>query len=313
MSFRQWCERFIAQPAQAMPVAIALALLPGPHWFGIVLATLVLLRSGGLLSYLGYVAVLAAAYASEQHYSFTGASYTIGPFLSLFVPIGLMGVVLRMTRQLGLALEVGAFIMAGIIVFNYLVAGPYDIDKMVAFFEHRRELMGYTEIDALSSLYNISLEQAAFMIMLFWPFLYFTFQSMILLLSRYFQAALYYKGGFAKDFQAIRLSKVAAVFFGVAFLADFFSPNSMEVLSQSPEYVIISQLSAVALGLLVLAGLGMVHWYVAFKRKGWWVLLLLYASIMLLGPVILPGLVLLALVDAGLDLRRRMLANFKSK
>ncbi len=304
MSFRQRVEYFVSHPPLAIPAAVVLALLPGPHWLGVLLATLVLLRAGGLLSYLGYGVVLAATYVSAQGYAFTGVAETLVPFLLQFAPIGIMAFALRYTAQLGFSLELGAYIIAAAIGLGYLFAGPPSLEAAVAFFDCRRAAVGFSEADALAALYGINVKQAAFILMLFWPFLYFIFQASILLLARYLQAVLFYKGGFSKDFHKIRLSKASGVFFGLAFLIEIFSLKGTEMLLKAPEYVIISQLSAVALGLLVIAGLAVVHWYVGYKRIGIWFLVLFYTALMLLGAIILPGLAILALADAGLNLRR---------
>ena len=300
MSLRQRFEALASNPAMGMPVAILLALLPLPHWPGLVLATVVLLRSGGSLSYIGYLFVLAAAYISEQNYGLKGMSQTIGPFLTLFGPIGVMAFVLRFTRNLSLALEAGALSLVGVIGLGYLISGPPSLAATMAFFDCRRETLGgYSEVDALAKMADITLEQATMYLMMVWPILYFVFQAMLLLLSRYLQSVLFYRGGFKKDFQGIRLDKVSASVFGVLFVLG-------NILPAGSEYVIISQLGAVALGLLVVAGLGMAHWYMDFKRMGSWVVGLLYAAIMIVGPVVLPGLAVLALADAGLDLRLRL-------
>ncbi|MFI4956812.1 MAG: hypothetical protein ACHQAX_06360 [Gammaproteobacteria bacterium] len=307
MSLRQRIETLASNSALGMPMAILLALLPLPHWPGIVLATVVLLRCGGLLSYIGYIVVMMAAYASEQHYSIAGMSQTIGPFLTLFGPVGVMAFVLRFTRNLTLALEAGALSLVGVIGLGYLVSGPPSLSATMAFFEHRRELLGgYTEVDALAKMSELTLEQATMYLMLVWPILYFGFQSMLLLLSRFLQSVLFYRGGFKKDFHGLRLDKFSAVVFGVLFVLGNFLPQGKEMLPEGSEYVIIFQLGAVALGLLVVAGLGIAHWYMDFKRMGSWVVALLYAAIMVVGPVVLPGLAILALADTGLDLRHRL-------
>jgi hypothetical protein len=307
MSLRQRFEALASNPTAGIPVAILLAVLPLPHWPGIVLATLVLLRCGGLLSYIGYLFVLGAAYASEQNYGFEGMSQTIGPFLTLFAPVGVMAFVLRVTRSLTLALEAGALSLVGVIGLGYLLAGPPSLSATMAFFDCRREILGgYTEVDALAKMSDLSLKQATMYLMLVWPILYFAFQSMLLLLARYLQSVLFYQGGFKRDFIGIRLDKFSAVLFGVLFVLGNFLPQGKEMLPDGSEYVIIFQLGAVALGLLVVAGLGVAHWYMDFKRMGSWVVGLLYAAIMIVGPVVLPGLAVLALVDAGLDLRHRL-------
>lgn len=307
MRLRQWMETLVSHPHIGIPVAALLALLPIPHWLGIVLGLVIVLRTGGFISYAGFAVVLAAAYASEQRYSLQGVSETIGPFLTLFVPMALMAIVLRITRHLTVALESGAYVLVGVIGAAYVMTGLPSLEATEAFFQCRRQLLGgYTEVDALASMTHLSVQQATLYLMLVWPALFYAFQVVMVLLARYVQAWLFYPGGFKKDFLALRLSRVSAVLFGFLFVVGNFLPVGKEVILDGSEYVIIFQLSAVALGLLVFAGLGMVHWYFKYKRIGGWAVGLLYLSIMVVGPLVLPALAVLALVDTGVDLRRRM-------
>lgn len=307
MGLRQRIEALVSQPQLGIPVAALLALLPLPHWPGVLLALLIVLRSGGLVSYVGYVLVLAAAYMSEQRYSLSGMTETIGPFLTLFVPMGVMAVVLRMTRHLATSLESGAYTLIAVIGAAYVLIGAPSLESVTAFFNCRRELLGgYSEVDAMAAMTDMTTTQATMYLMLVWPILFFAFQTMLLLMARYCQALLFYRGGFKKDFREMRLSKLSAVVFGVLFILGNFLPQGKQMLPDSMEYVIIFQLGAVALGLLVFVGLGMVHWYIGYKQVGAWVIAMLYASILFLGPVMLPALAVVALADAGWNLRPRV-------
>lgn len=115
-----------------------------------------------------------------------------------------------------------------------------------------------------------------------------------LLLARWWQALLYNPGGFREEFHQLRLSKIMAVALFAALLACY-------VLGS--DYVPWGNL----LGLpLLLSGVALVHYTVAFAKRGThWLVIFYMALVFLLGPLssVLVGL---GLLDSLLDFRARM-------
>ena len=114
----------------------------------------------------------------------------------------------------------------------------------------------------------------------------------LLMLSRWMQAALYNPGGFQKEFHGIRTGQqVALLLVGLMMLANF--------------EILIPQTWMLYLVLpLVFSGLALVHAVVAARKLSSLWLAVLYALIVL--PLIANMIVLLALLDSWYDFRTRL-------
>ena len=114
----------------------------------------------------------------------------------------------------------------------------------------------------------------------------------LLMLSRWMQAALYNPGGFQKEFHGIRTGQqVALLLVGLMMLANF--------------EILIPQTWMLYLVLpLVFSGLALVHAVVAARKLSSLWLAVLYALIVL--PLIANMIVLLALLDSWYDFRKRL-------
>lgn len=111
------------------------------------------------------------------------------------------------------------------------------------------------------------------------------------LLARYWQAALYYPGGFALEFQRLRLPSV--ILFPLVF-GMLFAP------SLGIQAAVLTPVCSVP---LMLAGLAVVHGLVAKHRLGSFWLIGLYIGIVLFTQLTYPFLVVLAIVDSVFDFR----------
>ena len=110
-------------------------------------------------------------------------------------------------------------------------------------------------------------------------------------LARYWQAVLYNPGGFAQEFQRLRLP--AVIVFPLVF-GMLFAP------SLGIQAVILTPLCSVP---LLFTGLAVVHGLVAKFRSGSFWLIGLYIGIVLFTHVIYPLLVVLAIFDSVFDFR----------
>ena len=112
-----------------------------------------------------------------------------------------------------------------------------------------------------------------------------------LMLGRHWQAVLYNPGGFADDFQRVRLPRLLAVMLVVVM---FLGP------SVSASLGALMPLCAVV---MVTAALSLIHGLVRKRQaSGFW-LVGLYAGVIFLSQFVLPLLVLLALIDSLMDFR----------
>lgn len=111
------------------------------------------------------------------------------------------------------------------------------------------------------------------------------------ILARYWQAALYNPGGFAQEFQALRLPPVIVfpLVFGMLFAS-----------SLGIQAVMLTPLCSVP---LLFAGLAVVHGLIAKYRSGNFWLIGVYIGMVLFTQLIYPFLVVLAIVDSIFDFR----------
>ncbi|WP_370979889.1 hypothetical protein [Agaribacterium sp. ZY112] len=116
------------------------------------------------------------------------------------------------------------------------------------------------------------------------------------LLARWWQALLFNPGGFQQEFHGLRLNPQFALLFVVLTVA---------MTAGGAQLQFWSGLCSLP---LLFAGLGFVHWFVA--KKGWntGVLVGLYMALILI-PLSALLLMLLALLDAVLDLRNKLNTN----
>lgn len=117
-----------------------------------------------------------------------------------------------------------------------------------------------------------------------------------LMLGRYWQAMLYNPGGFAQEFQALRLSPLAAGLLlagTLAWLLDY-------------HLVVLAPICSVP---LIFASLALVHGLVALGRVARFWLVGLYVVLVLLLQVVYPLLAVVAFVDSLFDFRGRAVRN----
>ncbi|MCJ8170226.1 hypothetical protein [Atopomonas sediminilitoris] len=114
-----------------------------------------------------------------------------------------------------------------------------------------------------------------------------------LLLARWWQSQLYNPGGFATEFQALRLNPLAAIsLLGLALLGP----------QLDTQLAILLPVCTIP---LVVAGVALLHGLKAQARLATFWLVGLYAGLVLLTQLVLPLIVLLAVADSLIDFRGR--------
>lgn len=294
-----WAKRLVDNWPIAFVVAAVLALAPVINWLGIALAVMLVLRHGSVLITAAYFIVGFLAYYAFGGYSFALIGKDISGVLVMFVPLWVMAVLLRQWRSLSIALVAGTFTMMFLVLSFNLMNGISTFDEWLVFFDYRVEAAGVSQADVLAATSGQSFEQAARMIMLGWPFALMTMEIGVLFLARWGQARLYYPGGFRHDFHALRLPKWVALVMGALLLATSFATIDM---------VLLIHVGLLAMALLAIAGLGFIHWYVAFKRYNPLWLVGVYGLIIGTSMAVLPLLAVVALLDSGLNFRQRLTA-----
>jgi hypothetical protein len=118
-----------------------------------------------------------------------------------------------------------------------------------------------------------------------------------LLLGRYWQAQLFNPGGFALEFQAVRLPPAMALGLLAVMLV---APNV------DAQLAVLTPLCSVP---LAFSGLALVHGLVKERGLGAFWLVGLYVSLLLMMQLVYPLLMVLAVVDSLIDFRGRLARN----
>ncbi len=258
---------------QAIIAVLLLGLIPLVNLLSPVIVGLVMLRKG----------------MQEALYVLTWAILPIGgwamagdpvPLIMLLGITGLAGL-LRASESWEFTLL--AAIAVGVCVEIYLRLQPAMLDLV------------FVQMQPYFDANNIQGEQLTALRDVFTSFMgaVYMFLSLILLmLSRWMQAALFNPGGFQKEFHLLRVEqKVALLLVALMMLANFgiLIPSSWML------YLVLP---------LIFSGLALAHAVVAAKKLSSMWLAALYALIML--PLIADLVVLVALLDSWYDFRSRL-------
>lgn len=122
-----------------------------------------------------------------------------------------------------------------------------------------------------------------------------------LIIARWWQAMLYNPGGFAEEFQGLKLHWLSSTFCVLGVLFCF---------SRGAEFVFWASLFTMP---LLLVSVGIVHFVVANKPLGKSWLFGFYLSVFLLRPIMVPLLTLIGFIDSWVNLRRFVRSDSKSQ
>jgi len=294
--------RFImAGPSQATLVTAAMALLafiiPPLGWLSAAAVAVVVLQLGpqrGIqLIALASIASMALAWLA------LGTPMPVfGLILLLWLPVWLAAVVLRRSVSLNLSLQVIAGMGVLLVLILQLGFPQLDAELGKDFSQMIDQLMKQQADDAarqnLASTLDMVLQMtpailAAGMML----------STVIgLLLGRWWQAVLYNPGGFAREFNQLRLGRVMAAVTTVVL-----------VLVISLQVKLLMLLLVVLLTIYLIQGLAVVHGIIDARHlnRAW--LLGLYLGLFLLPQIVALPLAVSGLMDAWIDFRRRLTAN----
>ncbi len=294
--------RFImAGPSQATLVTVMAALLalivPPLAWISSATVALVVLQLGAQrgLQLIGLASIAAMLFS----WMLTGTPMTVlGLILMLWLPVWLAALVLRNTVSLNLSLQLVTGLGVICLFLLYLAFPQLDAElgkEFSAMFEQvleqqpdqaaRRQLS-----DALDSVMRLlpGVMAAGFMLS----------TAVGLVLGRWWQAALYNPGGFAREFNQLRLGRALAAITTLLLVSALMSDVRLLVM-----------LVVVLLSIYLVQGLALAHGIVDIKgwNRGW--LFGLYVGLFLLPHVLVLPISVFGLTDAWIDIRRRLATN----
>ena len=289
--------------SQAVMAATVLAILALPlpplsiPSAGIV--ALVTLRRGmreGLLI-LGLAGMACAALALLL---FSHVLPVVGYVLLMWLPVWLLGGLLRINRSLGATLTVA-------LLFGLLVLGGQYLQSQSPVDAWRELLAPFIESLVDAQVIDAGISQQLLETMAGWMpgsiAVGFVLQSMAALITgRWWQAVLYNPGGFREEFHQLRLPRALAVGTLCVLVLNWFSPEV-----GLPTYLTMLLLS----GWLV-QGLALVH---ALQRQtgtsaAW--LVVMYALLVVAMPYVVGALAIAGFADSWIDFRTRLGSSGKS-
>lgn len=256
----------------AIIAVLLLGLVPMLNLLSPVLVGLTMLRKGWNEA----LAILVWALLPIGAYAYIG---DVVP-LVLLLGVTLLAAALRQTQSWEVSL-LGA-VLVGLTIEAYLLLVPELLDLL---FQQLDVYMASNGIEGLP------IEELRATLTSFLGATYGMLAALLLILARWMQAALYNPGGFKLEFHSLRLgSKTALLLVGFMLAANFgLLPPSWVIYATVP---------------LLFSGAALVHGVVGIKKLPSAVLAVFYAVMLL--PVVMQGLLLLALMDSWYDFRSRL-------
>lgn len=126
---------------------------------------------------------------------------------------------------------------------------------------------------------------------------------LFLLLARWWQSLLYNPGGFQKEMHGLRMSPTLSIFLVVGLIAVFTIGQGESGTSESGT---TTQLLALP---FIVSGLGFCHWFMKLKQKNINWVPFFYIAFVLFFPIVYPLLTVLALLDSGVNLRKKVMES----
>lgn len=261
---------------QATMAVLLLGLIPLLNLLNPVIVGLVMLRKGAK------EAGVILAWAVLP----VGAWAVAGDSVPLIMLIGISGLALLLRETESWEFTLLVSILIGISVEFYLRLRPEVLNLIFV------QLEAYLNANSIQGQLEIQAEDLRGIITSFIGSVYMFLAVLLLMLSRWMQAALYNPGGFKQEFHRLRIrQKYALLLMGLMLLVSF----GIVIPSTWILYVILP---------LVFAGVALIHAVVAQKQLSSMWLVAFYALIVL--PIVVEMVVLLALIDSWYDFRSRL-------
>ena len=256
--------------------AIALVILRHGVREGVVVALAAMLGTG-VLSWLALGSFLPAVAVAA----------------SLWLPVGLLAMVLRSSGSQGLVLvAAGALSAVGVALLYLLVESPVDWWRQVI-----QEVLGPALGKQGVAMEGKALDNVAGLMTGLVAVVAMVGQLISLWLGRWWQAVLYNPGGFGEEFRALRLPQAMALATLVLAALAMALPGGLGRFA--------GELAVIGLALFVFQGLAVVHAIVAQRGAsvGW--LVGVYLMLLVLGAPATIALAAGGMADTWMDFRRR--------
>ena len=219
----------------------------------------------------------------------------LGVLLVLWLPVGVLAMVLRNTMSLSFATQAAIVFGVLVVLMQYAVLGD-----PTAFWLDYLQPLGKRVVDAglLDQSQSQHLVQQMSVVMCGAVAVVFMLQLLSsLYLARWWQAILYNPGGFAKEFHQLRVHWLVAVVGGLALLP--------MLLPGGKTPVMLNCMGTVFLGVLFLQGIAVAHGvFKGMKLAQLW-LVLTYLLLIVFMPQMVMVFTSIGLLDVWIDFRTR--------
>lgn len=298
MMLRRFTDFILQNRLQAMGIAFALAFLPLIGSLSILIAALVTLRKGAyegalvflaaslpvLIRYMALPADASVGLAQTMILIVLGSNFLVWLFAVLLRAYGHWSVVLEMTLLFGILFVGLAHVMYPELPAWWEKELSLYAGKALAAADDTKEVQAAIIADMKNYATGFVLSFVLINVVL------------QLLMARWWQAVIFNPGGLRKELYDIRLKYIAgAVFLAVLLLSYLKNAYALDMMPLV--YMVYA-----------LAGLSLLHYVISCiaTRSGWFWLLLVYTSMILLFPFSVAAIAVLGLFDTGLDLRKRL-------
>jgi hypothetical protein len=289
-------------PAQSAMVATVLAVLsiiiPFVGVFSSASVALVTLRMGSLAT-AKVLLIATLACAVLMTLIFGNPLAALGFLLVLWIPVVLLGLLLRNSRSLALTTQAGLLFGLLAILVQYISMGD-----PATFWREYLEPMSQRFIEA--GLFDPAqsaemLDQLSSMMCGLVSVGFLLQMLLSLYVARWWQAILYNPGGFAEEYQQMRLHQ----FVGIAGVAALL----LGLLPEQSYPALLGCLGALVLGLLFLQGMAVIHGLVKLMKSAQLWLVMTYLMLIVFLPQMVLVMISIGLLDIWIDFRSR----FKSQ
>jgi hypothetical protein len=294
--------RFImAGPSQATLVIVAMAMLafiiPPLAWISAAAVALVVLQLGAQrgLQVIGLASVAGMALS----WLVLGSPVMVfGLILLLWLPMWLVALVLRNTVSLRLALQLVTGLGVICVLLLQLAFPQLDAELAKDFSSMFEQVVAQQPDEVSRQHLREALDSVLRMLPAIMAAGVMLSTAIGLVLGRWWQSVLYNPGGFAREFNQLRLGK------GLAAIT-----TALLALALLVDVPLLVMLVVVLLTIYLIQGLALVHGIIEVKRwnRGW--LFGLYLGLFLLPHVVVLPISVFGLTDAWIDFRRRLATN----
>jgi len=273
---RAFAEFVMRSRGHATGAGMAAAVMPLLHWIGAAVVGLVVLRRGVAE---GAFILLWTSLPLVGWYGYNNDAMPLLVLLGTFC----LAWVLRETASWELTLT-AAVVLSVIAGFVFEVTSAEALALIVDWY-----------FEAVDTAQDVTREQAAQVLVGLFAMGHSLSMLVAIMLARWWQSTLYNPGGFQKEIHGLRLSPlVSAVIVGLMLVT---------FVVEDPAFGRWLPLLTVP---LVLSGIGFVHWFVAQKSLSMSWLVVFYVLFVFMIQLIYPMLASIALMDSGLNLRKRI-------